>query len=346
MHLSSLTGFSCATALLFLLTVSGPAKSAASTDLAEQAIQLKQQQAKQLVSQSQQLTKLLEQACTRQAPDTQSPQLKQAWQQTMLAWVPFQGETIGPVHDLDIAWAMQFWPDKKNLTGRKVNALQDSQSTFSEADISQASVAVQGLGALELLLFEQGISADNCTLSQAIGTHIASNAKRLQQTWQQAKLSYHQPAANQVKHPLSAADRAWISELSHQLSFANKKFHLPLGKGEHVKPYQAESWRSARSMAQLKQSYASLHQLFLSGINRQLQQQGAGQLASEIDQTFTDLLANWPEQASMVSLLQSDQGLAKLYRLRIDIERLTYLIQEAMPVALKIVIGFNATDGD
>ncbi|MFO6425462.1 imelysin family protein [Motilimonas sp. KMU-193] len=346
MNLSSLSGFSCATALLLFMTVISPAKAATASPLAEQATQLKQLQAAQLVKHSQQLTQLLNQACVSQTPTDQAEQIKLAWQLTIGDWVPFQGETIGPVHDLDIAWSMQFWPDKKNLTGRKIKALQASQSQFSEADIAQASVAAQGLGALELLLFEQGLSVENCPLSQAIASHIASNAKRLQHAWQQANLSYHKQAANSTKHPLSPADIAWISELSHQLSFANKKFYLPLGKGEHTKPYQAESWRSASSMTLLRQSYMSLHQLFLSGINTRLQQQGATQLATEIDQTFNDLLVGWPEQASLVSLLKSDQGLAKLYRMRIDIERLTYLIQEVMPVQLKFVIGFNATDGD
>lgn len=346
MHLSSLTGFSCATALLLLFTVSSSISSATSLSLAEHATQLKQQQAELLVNQSQHLAQLLNQACTSNKAAAQAEPIKQAWRQTIQAWVPFQGETIGPVQELDIAWSMQFWPDKKNLTGRKVSALQANQTQFSIADIDNASVAAQGLGALELVLFEQGLTTKNCQLGQAIAGHIASNAQRLHQAWQQAKLSYHNQPATSAKHPLSPADIAWISELSHQLSFANKKFYLPLGKGEHIKPYQAESWRSASSMAQLKQSYASLHQLFLSGINTRLQQQGATQLATEIDQTFTDLLAGWPEQASLVDMLKSDQGLAKLYRMRIDIERLSYLIQEAMPVQLKFVIGFNATDGD
>lgn len=343
MKLSTVTKFAYVTGLLCLSTAPFATAAEAPIALAPQAQQLKQQQASDLVSQSQTLRQQLTQACNNISPEN-IQQVKQAWQRTLSAWVPFQGETIGPVSQLDLSWSMQFWPDKKNITGRKITALLASQDALTAADIQQLSVAVRGLGALELLVFETGLSAHSCPLSQAIADNVEHNAKRLQAAWQQPKLNDTSPTPTKVA--LSAADIAWVSELSHQLSFANKKFFMPLGNGEHVKPYQAESWRSETSMAQLKTSYTSLQQLYQSGIHDLLLSQGETKLAQDITQTFAALLTDWPTQPSMVQLLKSDTGLAKLYRMRIDIEKLSYLIQDVMPVKLKIVIGFNATDGD
>lgn len=349
MKFSSLTGFTCFTALLCLGAIGSAEAESLSTiatqPIAAQAISLKQQQAQQLLLQSQRLNQQIRQACLAKPNQDSSKRAQQAWKNTMTAWVPFQGETIGPINQLDLAWSMQFWPDKKNITGRKIKAIQADDSAITAAAIQQSSVAVRGLGALELLLFEQGLNRENCSLSQAIAANIMLNSERLQQAWQQPKLSYN-AATVRSEVTLNAEDIAWISELSHQLSFANKKFFMPLGKGEHIKPFQAESWRSQTSMAQLQTSFTSLQQLYLSGINALLISKGHAKLAGEIEQTFAEMLANWPTEPSMVKLLKSDQGLAKLYRMRIDVEKLAYLIQEVLPVKLKFVIGFNATDGD
>ena len=349
MKLSTVTRFAYVTGLLCLGTAPFATADEATIALAQQAQQLKQQQANVLVTHSQTLRQQIALVCSNNMSPASIQQVKQAWQQTLNAWVPFQGETIGPVSQLDLSWSMQFWPDKKNITGRKLSALltdpeQANQGAITAADIQQLSVAVRGLGALELLVFETGLSAKSCPLSQAIADNVEHNAKRLQAAWQQPHLNDSAPTPTNIA--LSAADIAWVSELSHQLSFANKKFFMPLGNGEHVKPYQAESWRSETSMAQLKTSYTSLQHLYQSGIHQLLLSQGETKLAQDITQTFATLLADWPTQSSMVQLLKSDTGLAKLYRMRIDIEKLSYLIQDVMPVNLKIVIGFNATDGD
>ena len=49
--------------------------------------------------------------------------LKGQWHQTMVSWMALQGQERGPEAALAQSWNIQFWPDKKNTTGRKMSQL-------------------------------------------------------------------------------------------------------------------------------------------------------------------------------------------------------------------------------
>lgn len=271
--------------------------------------------------------------------------LQQNWVEAMQAWMPLQGVTKGPINDLDLAWSIQFWPDKKNITGRKIKQLLQSQKTdWNALQISEQSVAVRGLGALELLIFEQQLSAENCPLATAISHHLADNSQVITETWseQYAPKLVHQ---SKDKKQQKTIELSLVAELSHQLSFINKKFLMPMGNG-HVHPYQAEAWRSESSMLQLKSSYQSLQEYFLQGVKPLLLQEKHPYLAHSIEATFKELFNNWPSEASFKKLLSEQSGLKQLYRSKMSMDTLSYQLQEELPIALNIIVGFNATDGD
>ncbi|GLS89750.1 lipoprotein [Psychromonas marina] len=272
-------------------------------------------------------------------------EIQQKWVETMQAWMPMQGVTKGPINDLDLAWSIQFWPDKKNITGRKIaQLLQSQQKSWDAQQISEQSVAVRGLGALELLIFEQQLNAENCLLTTAIAEHLAENSQKITDIWS----DQYAPALLQqskIEKQQKAIELGLVAELSHQLSFINKKFALPMGN-EHYRPYQAEAWRSESSMLQLKMSYQSLQEYFLKAVKPLLLQENETYLASSIEDTFTTLLNNWPIEASLKKLLSDQPGLKNLYHSKMSMDKLSYQLQEELPIALNIIVGFNATDGD
>ena len=50
---------------------------------------------------------------------------------------------IGPMGEGNLAWQVQFWPDKKNLVARQVTALLGAKPNLTQADLDGASVVVQ-----------------------------------------------------------------------------------------------------------------------------------------------------------------------------------------------------------
>ncbi|WP_022940521.1 imelysin family protein [Psychromonas hadalis] len=314
-------------------------------NIVEQINTLKIEQSQFFNQKSQTLATSIHAFCRTADFSAEQQNIQQSWLQTMQAWMPLQGVTKGPINDLDLAWSIQFWPDKKDITGRKIKLLlQSGQTDWNAQQVSEQSVAVRGLGALELLIFEQQLNAQNCPLASAIATHLDANSQRISTAWSE-QYGPQLLLQSQDKKQQKVIEQRLIAELSHQLSFINKKFLMPLGK-THPRPYQAEAWRSETSMLQLKSSYQALQKYFLQGVKPLLLAEKKVYLANSIEDTFKELLTGWPVDPSLKKLLSDKTGLKQLYRSKMSMDKLSYQLQDELPLALNIIVGFNATDGD
>ena len=181
-------------------------------------------------------------------------QLKNQWQLTMNSWMALQGQERGPTAALEESWNVQFWPDKKNTTGLKMRQLTQQNKAWTQDEIAQQSVTVQGLGALEWALYDQQSpllkdKASGCLSSQAIAQNLAMKSASIAEAWQ-------------VNPWLALDEMRWESEyialLTNQLDYSMKKLSRPMAKIGHPRPYFSESWRAQTSMTQLKANVAAL----------------------------------------------------------------------------------------
>ena len=270
--------------------------------------------------------------------------LKLQWHRTMLAWMALQGQQRGPELALAQSWNMQFWPDKKNTTGRKMHQLVVQPKHWTQAEIAQQSVTVQGLGAIEWLLFDDASDLANhaatCQTAIAISHNIERNASEIARAWH--------------NNPWLALDeKQWHAEyialLSNQLDYSMKKLSRPLANFGYPRPYFAESWRSQTSLKNLKANIIALQALYLAdghGIDALLRDRGKAELADRIVNQFNVMVDTWPSDQSAFALLQTKPGYRKVYAQLNKLEQLNYLIHEEVAIELGVTIGFNATDGD
>lgn len=270
------------------------------------------------------------------------------WANTFDKWMFLQGQERGPIKALEQNWNIQFWPDKKNTTGRKMMGLLAQAQPVTVEQISQQSVAVQGIGALEWLLYDSNSPLENtenagdsaCQVAQTIAQNLANNSGIIAQAWQD--------------NPWQELDESvWISEyislLSNQLAYAESKLVRPLANIGAPRPYFAEAWRSGMSLHNLKQNVLALQQLYHAqpqGLDQLLRARGFGELADRMDNQFDSLLANWPERNDMFDFLQTKEGYRESLALKNKLEQLNYTLNQEVAVALGVVIGFNSTDGD
>lgn len=297
--------------------------------------------AQKFAQQSDLLSRQFEQYC---AESVSLDATRQQWRSTMESWMALQGQERGPEAALAQSWNVQFWPDKKNTTGRKMSSLIRQDKAWSAPEIAQQSVTVQGLGSLEWLLYDESSSlapqSRVCHTAIAISQNLNNNANAIYAAWQ----------TNPWK---SLDDKAWISEyialLSNQLEYSMKKMSRPLAKFGQPRPYFAESWRSQTSMTQLKANVIALRELYLAngkGLDASLRQRGYSDLANRILRQFDMTIETWPVDVSLFDLLQSKEGYRVAYSNYNKLEQLKYLIHEEVAIELGVVIGFNATDGD
>lgn len=278
-----------------------------------------------------------------QGDDKKLEMAQQAWTRTMQSWMSFQGREKGSEDALALSWQIQFWPDKKNTTGRKLGQLLKQDTAWSAEDLASQSVAVQGLGAAEWFLYEQPqalSSPEGCQLAMAVTGYINQSGKALVGAWQNNPWQAMTP---------ELALGEYLGALNNQLDYSIKKMQRPMGKPGHPKPYQAESWRSGTSMVNLKASVVAMQGLYLAeghGLDQLLRDKGYAATADRLTEQFANLVTSWPTEPSMTALLKSREGYRQLISIFNGLEYIKWTLQDEVAPELGIVVGFNATDGD
>jgi uncharacterized protein len=286
---------------------------------------------------------------------------RQAFTSAQSAWAAVQPAVLGPLAEGNRAWQIQFWPDKKNLVARQVEALINSKPELTPADLDKSSVVVQGLTAYEYLLFDPAIDLDNaeqkaryCPLIVAIGEHQKVLAADVLSNWQRedgmAAQLKNFPNARYAEAPEAVAEllRTQVSAIDG----LKKKLGTPLGrqsKGQ-PQPFQAEAWRSKASLANLAASLASAERIWLGaeqdGIQALLSSE-QGELQQRINAAYSDTRQRLAAtQRPLGELLSDDAGRAELNALYDSLNALHRLHEVELARTLGIQLGFNAHDGD
>lgn len=286
---------------------------------------------------------------------------RQAFLTAQSAWASLQPMAVGPLAEGNRAWQVQFWPDKKNLVARQVQALVNSKPQLSVADLDKSSVVVQGLTAYEYLLFDPEIDLQNaeqkaryCPLLVAIGERQQALATTVVEQWQGET-----GALNQFKlfpnDRYAEASEAISDLLRTQVSAIDglkKKLGAPLGRQSKgvPQPYQAEAWRSQASLANLGAALSGAEQLWhgakSDGIQALL---GSDQdaLKQRIDAAYADTRQQLAGlQRPLGDLLADEAGRQTLNAFYDSLNVLHRLHEGELARALGIQLGFNAHDGD
>ncbi|MFM2584720.1 imelysin family protein [Vibrio campbellii] len=319
-----------------------PAKPESTSHISQNVYEVEFNAAQAFLAQTGELERSFADYCALETKE--DTQVKQQWHQTMLAWMALQGQERGPATALEQSWNVQFWPDKKNTTGRKMSALTKSAQTWSAEDISTQSVTVQGLGALEWLLYDQASTlssnSNTCATGVAIAENLDNKAQIIADSW----------AENPWKSlEMTEWESEYISLLSNQLEYSMKKLSRPLAKIGKPRPYFSESWRSETSLSNLKANLTAMEALYFAdgnGLDALLREQGHADLADRVVHQFEMALDTWPEDKSLFAALQTKEGYRMVLAQYNKLEQLKYLIHEEVAIELGVVIGFNATDGD
>ncbi|WP_324731641.1 imelysin family protein [Pseudomonas paeninsulae] len=286
---------------------------------------------------------------------------RQAFLTAQSAWASLQPLLIGPLAEGNRAWQVQFWPDKKNLVARQVEALLKNKPELTPADLDKSSVVVQGLTAYEYLVYDAAIDLGNaeqkaryCPLLVAIGQHQQALATDVLDRWQakDGMAAQLQAFPNERYAEPAEAVAELLRTQVNALDGLKKKLGTPLGrqsKGQ-PQPYQAEAWRSKASLANLAAGLASAERIW-----RGAEQDGVQALLSSdqvalqqrIDTAYSDTRQRLAAlQRPLGELLADPAGRSELNALYDSLNALHRLHETELAKALGIQMGFNSHDGD
>lgn len=309
------------------------------------------------VQQSRALQQQTQQFC---ANDTTLEGLRTAWRDDMQAWAGLQSMQPGPVTATSVRVA--YWPDKKDLVGHQVSQWLQAPAPTAET-LSHMSVTLQGLSALEYLLFAPGLGLDTapqdarypakkeqlCPYIQVIADRQQQLSEQVLQQWQS-----EQGAAlmNALPNARYASESEALAELLKAnvsgLEIAHKKLTEPLGD-KYPQPFLAEYWRSGASLLSTRAVLEGSQTLWHAGLDAKVKGAEAS-LATRIDQAYDKLLNSELLTASLTvplaDVLVSTEGRSRLDNLAREMKALHLLYAREISLALRIPLGINANDGD
>ena len=296
--------------------------------------------------------------------ETDLAALRDRWIAAMNAWEGIQSIQFGPVAEDNQAWKVQFWPDRKNLIARKTQAFVQ-RADISLASLQEASVVIQGLSAIEYLLYDtpadrlwgDGAEQRYCRHLSAAAQNLHQVADRLHRGWHPAGGNFlavwTRPGPDNIHYPdAAAATAALIETLVYGLEVIRRdKLERPLALATRGQPntYLLEWWCSKQSLPAILINLRSLQQLFNAGggtgLNTLLAERGNPRLADDINRRFDRALA-LGATVEGIDAPSRDGTLSAVGQLYGLLGELLIHIKHDVPAALNITLGFNANDGD
>lgn len=270
--------------------------------------------------------------------------LRGAFNDASDAWARMEMFASGPLVRQSRRERIAYWPDPRNAVTRGISALMqgEGQSGLSPQDIEDASVAVQGLPALERLLFSQSEQGGNtdalseraCAVGRAIARNLSAIVSGALTEWKAPQTGDLDKlrAGTATKGAADAATSAVLGDLVTGLRILDDRKVPPLYGGKGVLPNEkkAESWRSHRSERDLLMNIKSL------------------QAALDVLRPFAPeaTVAANEKLAAAAAALQGKEDQNRGVTVIAAINNATYYVVEVLPSELGVALGFNSLDGD
>lgn len=286
--------------------------------------------------------------------------LRDAYAGASDAWQSVQHLRFGPVDLFMRQQRFAMWPDPRNTVGRQLGEMLKSgdRDRISQKSFDTGSVAVQGLPALERLLYDETPpNGFACEAVTAIAGNLAGMATDVARGWREDYARTVGQAGEAGTHYQSASEATLdlFKSLHAAVELvADHKLARPLGgSARDSRPQLGEAWRSGRSMENIRLNLRAAQALYLGEGGGQ----GFGHFVRDVagDKKLDDLFRRAFRQtiatADSVSLplkeaVKDEKERAKLVQLAKEAMALKQLLATRLTTALDIPLGFNALDGD
>ena len=255
-----------------------------------------------------------------------------------------------------------FWPDPRGVMLRQVQALlaEDAMGTLDAAALAQKSVAVQGMPALEFVLFGAGSDdlatgkgAALCNYAAAIASNIADIAESVERDWAENapyRENFIRPAAD--GDPFRSTEEVAgevVKALATGLQFVvAAELEPPLGESvDKANGRRAPFWRSGLTFRFVAaQADAVVDLLAATGLEAGLPGDRAAIVASvrfDVEHA-RDALGRIGEAPETAFRDEKDRGV--IAYVVVALHGANHAVNDQLTEAIGLVMGFNALDGD
>jgi uncharacterized protein len=286
--------------------------------------------------------------------------LRVAYESVSDTWMQAQFFRLGPLGAQQRSDRFEYWPEKRPIIDKQLNALlaKADPDALGAEKFAQASVAVQGLPALERLLYgdtaRQVLSAGpeqkaRIAVIQAIAHNLDNLAQEIAAAWEKILSDPKTAAQPFTQDPNEAAAQLYAGLMIGLQIVSDQKIAGPRGQTiDKAKPKTAEQWRSGRSLKNIKLNLASLRDAMLSPSGfAALLGKNQEALKAELGTAFDAALAAVDAAPEPLDTAVTDpEGRKKVGALLIAVNHVRDILKQKVPTAIGISLGFNELDGD
>lgn len=304
-------------------------------------------------------------------------ELQQGFAAVSDAWAAVQLLRFGPLSQEQRLDRIAYWPERSNTTEKQMMAFlaAANKSKLSPASFATTSVAIQGLSALERMLYDSEKSADNKPASDkamaaltaatpaaayraamigAIAVNLQQIAKDGRKAWQDfAQKLAKGDQAGYAASPQEATNQIYAGLVTEIQLVGGQKIGIPLGKSaDTAKPHQAEQWRSGRSLHDVALNVAALRQALLGDPAGSVIALVASDAAPALRNKITAALDACDQAIPTVTMpldvavTDDKEGRPQTQAMLVKINQLRDVLTNDLPKAAGITLGFNDLDGD
>ena len=269
---------------------------------------------------------------------------------------------IGPLETMNRRDRLLFWPDRRSIALKQVQRVlvEEDETVKDPARLAGKSVALQGFGALEYLLFGTGSDtladtpdAFRCLFALAVARNIEAIARQVAHDWRAedgfARMWSEPGPDNDLYRNAPEALTTLFGLLSSGLEAMRDQQLQPIAPLEtETRPYKrALFWRSNQTLPFVTASLTGMRDLIhISGLLDGLpsdQQWIAGSVDFEFSNAFKTLAEL---SGSIETVVGTPRLAAKLRYLVIVAGSLQNLLGERAVQALNLPTTFSPLDGD
>jgi uncharacterized protein len=288
---------------------------------------------------------------------------QKAFTATVEAWSMVEPIRFGPIVQEHRYERIFYWPDPKGLGARQLNAAlaKEDATATDAASLAGKSVALQGLPALEDLLYGEGAgtlakgveASFRCRFAQAIAGNLAGMAKDVVDGWQDgapyAKAYLDPGPANSAYHNQKEVTLELFKTFTTGIELVrDQKMAKALGPNpEQARPQLAPFWRSGLSFANMADNLASVRELFAKGGFAQVVHDDSAGVEDSITFDINHAIKVLRGIDRPIAEAVHDEDIrAKLEALRVSLKSAATTAGDAIARGAGLTFGFNAMDGD
>lgn len=286
-----------------------------------------------------------------------------AFRTTADRWARMEWLRLGPVMSDNRLERILFFPDRKG-TGRKqvqaAIATQDKNVT-DVGTLADQSVAIQGLGALEFILFGDGSDAlaepqasHRCAFAQAVATNLVNLSDEISAGWQDGSALVPVFLEPRAGNPLFRTDQEALNLILGQMIHGLEAVRdtrinafLDRENPDNDRPKSALYSRSGMTLPSIRANLEGLQALFnRSGIEI-VAKQTAPRLADAIRFEFRQAIRTAERlEMPLTDLFADPQARERLVYLDYAIKNIIGRLDQEFAQAGGLAVGFSFGDGD